>query len=157
MSQILIIGYGNPMRADDGLGWVVAEHLAQTFALNTNITIRTAHQLTPELADDLAQVDVVIFIDVSIDLAPGEFLATPVDPDTLESRPLTHHFSPTGLLALTKTVYGRAPLAHMLSIGAGSLEFGETLSEPVQAALPKLYSHVHWLVDPHQSSSVPPV
>ena len=31
MARLLIIGYGNPLRGDDGLGWRAAEDLAREF------------------------------------------------------------------------------------------------------------------------------
>jgi hydrogenase maturation protease len=44
-AQPLLIGIGNPLRSDDGLGWAVAEQLSQDG--DTDCNIHTVHQLTP--------------------------------------------------------------------------------------------------------------
>jgi Ni,Fe-hydrogenase maturation factor len=49
-SAILVIGYGNELRGDDAIGQWVARAVA-------------AHQLTPELAEDLAHTDYAVFVD----------------------------------------------------------------------------------------------
>ena len=65
----LILGIGNPLRNDDGLGQVVAERLAQAGDLDCDI--RTVHQLTPELAQYMAEAGFVIMIDASREGEPG--------------------------------------------------------------------------------------
>jgi len=57
-----IIGYGNTLREDDGVGYCMAETIAQWNL--TGIASKAVHQLTPDLAAHLAEVDRVIFIDV---------------------------------------------------------------------------------------------
>ncbi|MGA1285390.1 MAG: hypothetical protein ACO34J_15215 [Prochlorothrix sp.] len=60
--RTLIIGYGNTLREDDGVGYCMAEAIAQWNL--TGIESKAVHQLTPDLAAHLAEVDRVIFIDV---------------------------------------------------------------------------------------------
>src|SRR5271169_1528567 len=52
--RTLIIGYGNPLRSDDGFGWHAGRLLAQSLA-DQDAKIITCHQLTPELAETLSQ------------------------------------------------------------------------------------------------------
>lgn len=61
MKQTLMIGYGNTLRSDDGAGQKVAE----AFFDQENITAIATHQLTPELVEDLVQVEQVYFIDAA--------------------------------------------------------------------------------------------
>ena len=49
---VLVIGYGNVLRSDDGVGWHVTERLASD-ARFASVTVLQRHQLTPELALDL--------------------------------------------------------------------------------------------------------
>ena len=60
--KILIIGYGNTLRGDDGVGYKIAEIIEQ-WNIN-NITSLAVHQLTPDLAENIAQADTVIFVDM---------------------------------------------------------------------------------------------
>ena len=62
--RTLIIGYGNPLRGDDGVGWEVASRLAATIPEEA-AHIMTVHQLTPELAESVSEAELVIFIDAS--------------------------------------------------------------------------------------------
>src|SRR5579884_346516 len=68
-NHTLIIGIGNPLRSDDGLGWAVAEQLSQ--ACLPGCVIRMVHQLTPELALWMATVSRVIMIDANREGEPG--------------------------------------------------------------------------------------
>jgi len=65
--QILVYGYGNPGRQDDGLGnelvrrleeWVIAEGIV-------DIAFDSNYQLNIEDADAIAQNELVIFVDAS--------------------------------------------------------------------------------------------
>lgn len=74
-----IIGYGNPLRGDDRAGFSVAEHLHAAGVLPPSVTILATHQLLPEFAELLSQVDRVIFVDAE-PIAPAETI-TPAPPE----------------------------------------------------------------------------
>ena len=71
MARTLIIGIGNPMRGDDALGWRAIEELNQAFSCEEAEMV-TCHQLTPDLAESVAQRESVIFIDACAGSPPGE-------------------------------------------------------------------------------------
>jgi Ni,Fe-hydrogenase maturation factor len=58
---ILLIGYGNELRSDDGIGQRVSNLIA-SWKLENLYTL-CVHQLTPELAEILVNFDVAIFVD----------------------------------------------------------------------------------------------
>lgn len=60
----LVIGSGNTLRNDDAAGQIVADRVA-TWKL-PNLQSLAVHQLTPELAEYLANCDTVIFVDAVI-------------------------------------------------------------------------------------------
>jgi hydrogenase maturation protease len=62
--KTLVIGYGNTLRGDDGVGSLVAEQVA-TWSL-PDVRSHSIHQLTPELAAEIAQAEQIFFIDASI-------------------------------------------------------------------------------------------
>lgn len=63
--RILVFGYGNPARGDDGLGPAVAEYF-ETLAID-GVTIDADYQLTVEDAAQVAEHDITVFVDASID------------------------------------------------------------------------------------------
>ncbi|CAD5939074.1 Hydrogenase maturation protease [Planktothrix agardhii] len=63
--MILIVGYGNPIRGDDGIGQAVITELEQLNLMN--VRSLSLHQLTPEVAAEMAEVDTVIFVDASLE------------------------------------------------------------------------------------------
>jgi len=135
---VLVIGYGNPLRSDDGLGWHAAEMLARDPRLS-GADIRWQHQLTPELAHDFSRVRLVVLIDVSVEQAPGEIAVRRLDGTSGKAGTTsTHHTDPAALVALARELWGAAPDVCMVSVGAGSLEVGEALTPAVEAALPEL-------------------
>ena len=44
---VLVVGYGNALRTDDGVGWHAAERLADDPRL-ADATVIAVHQLTPD-------------------------------------------------------------------------------------------------------------
>jgi hydrogenase maturation protease len=95
-------------------------------------------QWTPELAEDIARSESVLFIDCSIDCAPGSVNLTPVEPVAATQGLATHHQGAPQLLALARELYGSVPAnAQLVTIGAGSTELGESFSDPVLDALPE--------------------
>jgi hydrogenase maturation protease len=66
----LVVGYGNTLRRDDGVGVRAAELMAEDprFA---GIEVLTAYQLTPELALDIAAASLVVFVDADVRGLPG--------------------------------------------------------------------------------------
>ena len=115
--MIRLIGYGNPGRGDDGLGPALAGRLADA----TGLAVTTEYQLTVDHALLIADATKVIFADALLRaVAPFEF--TPITPST--SHDVTSHsLSPEAVLALCKTLYGRAPEAFVLGIAGHA--FGE--------------------------------
>ena len=71
MGKVLIIGYGNPLRSDDGFGWHASRLIARELA-GHDVEVITCHQLTPELAEPLSQCSQAVFIDADAEGEPGE-------------------------------------------------------------------------------------
>jgi len=129
---MLLIGYGNAGRGDDGLGPALAERIAA--ANLAGVVVEIDYQLSVDHAPMVAGADLVVFADA---LVGGEvpFRFTPLvsgDAGAMGS----HSLSPTAVLALAETLYGKAPPAWLL--GIGGCDFGairEGLSARAQANL----------------------
>ena len=138
---VLVVGWGNPLRGDDGLGWHAAALLADDQRLG-GATVLCRHQLTPELAQDVAAARLVVLVDAGVDCGrPGTVTVTPVEPDTARP-PLSHHLDPGALAALSQRLYGRVPPTLLVRVAAASFEAGEGLSPELEAALPSLLETV---------------
>jgi hydrogenase maturation protease len=136
--KCLVLACGNPLRGDDGVGILLARFAEEWAAeRRTDIKIIARMQWTPELAEDIAAAESVIFIDCAVDLKPGEILVREVAADA-DALPATHHLQPYELLALARDLYNRAPKrAILFTVGAASVEMGEELSAQLEAALPE--------------------
>jgi hydrogenase maturation protease len=145
MARTLILGYGNPLRSDDGLGWRAAETLATTLS-SDQVEVRSCHQLLPELTSAISQAETTLFIDAAIDGEPGEVRCEPVFP-RLEGDRFTHQLSPAAILAWSQKLYGKCPRAFVISVAGGCFELGEKLSPAVAASLPRLTALVGQLAN----------
>lgn len=138
--RVLVLGYGNPLRSDDGIGWHAAELLAETLS-DSSADIRTLSQLTPELALPISEASMVIFIDANREGRPGELSCAQVIPQLVPLR-FSHELSPEAVLALSKYMYGISPPAFMVSLGGDCFNLGEELSPIAAAQLPRLINLV---------------
>jgi len=123
--RALLIGYGNPGRLDDGLGPALAAEI-EKLAIS-GVTVESNYQLTVEDAAAVAECDVVIFADASVDGAEPFFIA-PVEPRT-EVSFSSHSVAPAAVLGLARDLFGRRPAAYAVGVrGYEFDEFGERLS-----------------------------
>lgn len=141
---VLVVGYGNVLRTDDGVGWHAAERLARDSRLS-GATVLARHQLTPELALDISQATFVVLLDAGHDQPAGTFAIAPVE-RTGGGSASSHHLDPATLLALADELYGPPPSVFMVRVGVESVEVGDRLSPIVEAALPRLVDAVAELV-----------
>jgi hydrogenase maturation protease len=130
----LIIGIGNPLRNDDGLGWAVAEQLSQD--CDPGCDIHTVHQLTPELAQWMAGANLVVMIDASHEGEPGELRIRPLSLPAQPGAVGTHYTTPEELAALTAVVYGRCPPVVVVTMTGANFSIGEQLSSIVAQRIP---------------------
>jgi hydrogenase maturation protease len=145
---MLVIGYGNPLRMDDGLGLRAAEALEQALPAGQCEIIAT-HQLTPELCERIALASKVVFIDASAKTngeQAGQIGQQSLQGKQVSTTSFAHKVSPESLLALSSSLFGSTPEAVLFSVEAASFDLGESLTPPVQAAMPELVQRIRdWL------------
>jgi hydrogenase maturation protease len=132
MSRVLLVGYGNPGRLDDGLGPAVAAHF-EGLGL-PDVTVLTDYQLQVELAEELGHHELVLFADAAVSGAePFEVREVPPADDVSFS---THSVSPTELLGLARRLFRADCPGFTIAIrGYEFNEFGERLSSEASANL----------------------
>jgi hydrogenase maturation protease len=145
--RVLVVGYGNPLCGDDGAGPAIAERMgADPRFLGADV--RAQHQLTPELAGDIADASLVVLVDAADGLAPGEIAVTRVGPAG-DANAWSHHIDPAGLAGLAYELWGEAPPVFTVCVGPTSMEVGDGLSPAVVAALPGAVDAVAAIVEAH--------
>ncbi len=132
MAGILVLGYGNPGRGDDGLGPALAEAIAQRDF--EDVRVVTAFQLGVEDACALKDYGAAVFVDAAVE-GPEPFFFREVGPGDPASF-TSHSVSPAGLVGLARDLFGARTRAFVLGIRGYSFdEFGAPISPPAQANL----------------------
>lgn len=144
MKKILLLGYGNPDREDDGVAWHILRALTVKMGLsapasyedefpeNPQVDFAFHLQLTPEMAEEIAQYEYVCFVDAHTGNISEEVRLIEVESDFQKS-PFTHHLTPQSLLSICETVYKTKPESALLSVRGYQFLFSQTLSEPTAA------------------------
>lgn len=129
--QCLVIGYGNTLRRDDGVGVEVAQTIAAMKLHGVNVI--THQQLVPELAAPISESRAVIFVDADPN-AKNEAALKPIEASS-SVEIMAHAPNPGSLLALARELFGRHPRAWSLAVPAEDFGYGIGLSPRSQLAV----------------------
>ena len=134
----LVIGIGNSLRSDDGIG----PHLVERLVGRDEMEAVAVQQLTLDLADRVRRARRVLFVDAD---AIGEEIRL----RRLSAKPgsgLGHSVHPAALLDWTQRTYGTSPEAWLLSVPGERFEIGEGLSWEAEQRLPAAVDAINgWL------------
>lgn len=135
----LVIGWGNPLRGDDAIGLEVVRLLEEQTRNNSKaVKFIAAHQLLPEMSEEISGADHVFFVDADRSLAPGTVqclelalytgagaVAAPaISGDNIPSQSMSHHLTPQLLLDYAVYLYGKAPAATVTAVGGAKFDYG---------------------------------
>lgn len=148
MKKLLIIGYGNPDREDDGVAW----HILRALTIKLGLTAPESYedefpefaqiafafylQLTPEIAEEIAAYDYICFVDAHTGSIPESVRLIDVESDFQRS-PFTHHLTPQSLISICETIYQHKPEAALLSVLGHRFLFTRQLSEETKTLVPQ--------------------
>ena len=142
--KILIYGFGNPGRQDDGLGPAIIEKLESESI--PGISTDCNYQLNIEDAYSIAENDIVVFVDASID-AGEPFSFIKIEPSA-EITFTTHSMSPQSVLALCSELYDKKLDAYVLGIRGYEWDFMVGLSSKAENNFNGAYHFIlDWLND----------
>lgn len=157
LNRTLLIGYGNPDREDDGVAWHILRALAikmglpapasyeDEFSQNTQVDFAFFLQLTPEMAEEIADYEHVCFLDAHTGAIPEPVHLVNVE-SNFQHSPFTHHLTPQSLVSICETIYGKKPDAALLSVRGYQFLFSRQLSEETRALVPEAVDLVwEWL------------
>lgn len=128
MTGPLVIGVGNPLRGDDGAGHRVIERVQERYP---DLACLAVHQLTIDLAADVAESERVIFVDASVRVEA----VTVGRIDPADRGIASHHVAPETVLSAAATLYGARPAAWLVEVPASALDHGYELSTITRAAI----------------------
>ncbi len=134
----IVIGIGNEIRGDDGIG----PRVVDAIPIRPDLEALTVHQLVPELAERIKGARRVLFVDASLE--SGDMRLTHISPSPHHG--LGHACSPAALLGWTEIAFERAPESWLLSIPGSSFEYGDEPSPQTAARLPEALNRIEtWL------------
>lgn len=148
MKKLLILGYGNPDREDDGVAWHILRALTiklgllppesyeDEFPESAQMEFAFYLQLTPEMAEEVASYPYVCFIDAHTGNIPEPVRLINVESEFQHS-PFTHHLTPQSLISMCETIYGKRPDAALLSVLGHRFLFSRELSRETAALVPQ--------------------
>jgi hydrogenase maturation protease len=130
MNNLLVIGYGNTIRSDDGAGPAAAKAIRDRYP---DVDCIAVHGLEPVLAETIGHYECVVFIDAAVGIDSMSISA--VTPSPCGSAEGTHTHSPESLLRLSIDLYNKTPEVLTFRLPAYHMEFGEIFSAATGAAL----------------------
>jgi hydrogenase maturation protease len=140
--NILVYGYGNPGRQDDGLGYELVRKLERWRDENSfqEIDTDTNYQLNIEDAEIISRYKLVIFVDASTEEIDN-FILTPVTGET-EIAFTTHAASPGYIVKLCQDLFNVNPDVYLLHIKGYEWEFKEELTKEAGKNLEKAFVYI---------------
>lgn len=142
LRRILLLGYGNPGRQDDGLGPALAERI-EALGL-PDVTVDADYQLNIEDAADAAQHEIVLFVDAS-KAAPPPWTIRRISPASTITF-TSHTVSPESILAICEDHFSARPEGWVLEIRGYEFEMLEGLTRKAQDHLEDALAFVQLLI-----------
>ncbi len=143
--RTLILGYGNADRQDDGVAWHIFAGIARRLGrpapsspdeplspIGESPQLWFTLQLTPEMAETIAEYDRICFVDAHTGSVPQDLHIIPLSAQ-YQNSPFTHHMTPSTCLAFAETLYGNAPRAILVSVRGYRFGFQRSLSPKTEA------------------------
>lgn len=144
LPKLIIIGYGNPDREDDGVAWHVLNKIAGALGrpqfeeigegfqqLGESIDLLFQLQLTPELAETISQYQAVCFVDAHTGNIDKDLNVESISA-AYQASAFTHHMTPQTCLSLAASLYQTYPESILVSIRGYQFEFSHNLSPATQ-------------------------
>lgn len=127
--NVIVLGYGNSFRRDDGVGQRGAHAIAEWLnEIGHEVTTWVGHQLLPEVALELEGKDLAIFVDASVDqYSDGYNIAEVTSSADIDGLNL-HTCTPGWIKHLAAQMGIDMPKMVMVSVSGVDFDFGESLS-----------------------------
>lgn len=152
---ILILGLGNTLLSDDGVGVHIIETLRPEYADNLEVTLRDGGTLGLALLPEIEDSRALILVDAAeCSAAPGEvrcFVGDEMDRRLGGKKRTAHEVAAADLLDAAQLTGQRPALRALVAVQPASTEWGLKPTSAVLAAMPKACSEIRELVAAWQS------
>jgi hydrogenase maturation protease len=138
MKPVLVIGLGNTLMGDDGVGCVVAVRLAADPRLPCHVEVLEGGSDLLRFVDEVQGRERVIVVDAVLEPgSPGKLASVP---DADERQPNAHQLSAPQAAQLLGLATGAR--IELLGISVDSVLAGEGLSPLIEASVPAVVDHL---------------
>jgi hydrogenase maturation protease len=145
-ARVLIIGRGDSLRGDDGIGPLAAQRLGEKFKQEPRVSTLSVDRLTADLAHVLGTIDLAIFIESAQGQRPGHLSCTFVTPSPGALDSQASGLDPGGLLDAVRSAQGRTPQAMVFTVAGEDFGRRQALSRVVERASQRLIDQVYRIV-----------
>ena len=159
---VLVYGYGNPGRQDDGLGPCAAERISERLSerISERITaldlehVRAdaSYQLQIEDAAEVLGYDLVLFVDAAVEGAEP-FSVRKLAPE-MGAAFSSHALKPEHVLAICGEQFGKVPEAYLIGIRGYEFDFREGLTEKAQKNLDEALAYIVQLLTAYKGKTM---
>jgi hydrogenase maturation protease len=149
MKRGLVVGIGNLLRTDDGLGPLTVSALEEMDLGGGEVRMMAMPQIDITLASLLASVDYAIFVDARSDNAEDEVKVSRCDrtDQELHLSHTSHSLSIPALIEATHQFYGKSPSCFLVTPKGYDFSIGEILSPQAKRNLRVAAAQVIGLID----------
>lgn len=135
--EAVIVGFGNTLRGDDGLGPYIVERL-QDMPVPRGMAVRTIvlPQLDVAMIPEVCEADLVILVDARADGSEDLVSVSRVEaPAGLSNKPHTSHaIGASDLLHILREWYGTVPVCYAVMPKGYDFSINESVSQEARAA-----------------------
>jgi len=154
--MILVLGIGNPLLTDEGIGLHTLNYLQTEYPDLPNVRYLDGGTLSFTLAPELEAVDSVIVLDASELNAPSGtvkcFIGAAMDAQLQQPRRSVHEVGLTDLLSIVR-LNGRMPTHYaLIGIQPDVVDWGERPTTQVAAAIPTAAAWAIQLIEQWQTA-----
>jgi hydrogenase maturation protease len=128
-SQLAIVGIGNVLRGDDGLGCFIAETIEPLNIKNVKTFI--VHQLQVELLEELQKFGAVIFVDASFNC--NDFLFEEINTNAPVATSSSHHINAAMFVQLSQKLYPSHTHFYSCAVKGYVFDMAEKISPQAKA------------------------
>ena len=123
LKTFCIVGIGNVIRSDDGVGAYVCKKMEEKKL--GNIAVAEVHQLDISMAEELSNYDFVVLVDAA-EMEDDLFF----EKLSAEAQPIsfTHHINAAMLIVLTKQLYAANTIFYVGAVKGTNFDFGNIIS-----------------------------
>jgi hydrogenase maturation protease len=144
-NNICIIGIGNTLRGDDGVGAYVCSEIESLNLPGVDTVV--VQQLTPDLMEDLQQYNDIVIVDASYNCNGFDFY--PLEADEGNAQSSSHAVNASMFYWLFKKVYSKQPSFYICAIEPEDVSIGSGLTITAKANAEKAVRAItEWIAVP---------